>query len=147
MSYFGMKIIPIDRIRIQIIRAVKRLNKNNNDSPVPNMIAQGTSIVGDLISNGDFRIEGKLKGTITASGRIVIGETGEVEGEVSCQHADISGTVKGNLKVEELTMLKIHARFEGNITTKQLSIEPGALFSGECIMGKPLKKPDDSNKK
>jgi len=126
---------------------VKKTKPGNGESQIPNMIAQGTSIVGDLISDGDFRIEGKLKGTITANGRIVIGETGEIEGQMSCKHADISGKVKGNIQVEELTMLKQHSQFEGNITTKQLSVEPGALFSGECQMGKLIKEIDTTNKK
>jgi cytoskeletal protein CcmA (bactofilin family) len=126
---------------------LKKQKVISSENLVRNHIAQGTSIVGDLNSNGDFRIEGKLKGTITANGRIVIGETGEIEGDMSCQHADISGKVIGNIKVEELTMLKQHSQFEGTIITKQLTVEPGAIFTGECQMGNPSKESDISKKK
>ncbi|MDP2723879.1 MAG: polymer-forming cytoskeletal protein [Bacteroidales bacterium] len=126
---------------------MKKQKVISSENLVRNHIAQGTSIVGDLNSNGDFRIEGKLKGTITANGKIVIGETGEIEGDMSCQLADISGKVIGNIKVEELTMLKQHSQFEGIIITKQLTVEPGAIFTGECQMGNPSKEPDISKKK
>ncbi|MFA5417018.1 MAG: polymer-forming cytoskeletal protein [Bacteroidales bacterium] len=126
---------------------MKKQKVISGENLVRNHIAQGTSIVGDLNSNGDFRIEGKLKGKITANGKIVIGETGEIEGDMSCQLADISGKVVGNIKVEELTMLKQHSQFVGTIITKQLTVEPGAIFTGECQMGQPLKEPNNSKKK
>ncbi len=113
---------------------LKKVKNGNGESQVPNIIAQGTSVTGDLVSNGDFRIDGVLKGTITASGRIVVGETGEVDGDISCQNADISGSITGNLEVKELTVLKQSSRFNGNIHTVRLTIEAGAIFSGQCSM-------------
>jgi len=114
---------------------VKKVKAGNGDSQVPNIIAQGTSITGDIKSNGDFRIDGLLVGTIVASGRIVIGETGEVQGDISCQNVDISGKVTGTVTIDELTMLKKTSRFEGKISTTRLAIESGAVFTGECFMG------------
>ncbi len=114
---------------------MKKAKVGNGDSQVPNIIAQGTSIKGDIKSNGDFRIDGLLVGTIVASGRIVIGETGEVQGDVTCQNVDVSGKVAGNFTIEELTMLKKTSRFDGKIATARLAIESGALFTGECFMG------------
>lgn len=114
---------------------MKKVKAGNGDSQVPNIIAQGTSITGDIKSNGDFRIDGLLVGTIVASGRIVIGETGEVQGDISCQNVDISGKVTGTVTIDELTMLKRTSRFEGKISTIRLAIESGAVFTGECLMG------------
>lgn len=107
----------------------------NGDSQVPNIIAAGTNMVGDINSEGDFRIEGNIKGKIIAHGRIVIGDTGVVEGEIFCSDADICGKVIGKLEVENLTILKATASLKGDITTKKISIEPGAVFSGTCTMG------------
>lgn len=126
---------------------MKKAKNSNGESQVPNIIAQGTSVTGDLISNGDFRIEGTLNGTISTKGRIVIGETGVVEGDISCQNADISGKVSGNIIVEELTMLKVTSKFEGHIRTTRLAIEPGALFSGQCVMRAPELVAEKTNKK
>lgn len=113
---------------------MKKQRNGNNDSQVPNIIAQGTSIVGDFISEGDFRIEGSIVGTIKTKGRIVVGKSGNVEGEIACSNADICGIVKGKLEVTNLAILKATAVFSGEITTKRISIEPGAAFSGTCSM-------------
>jgi len=114
---------------------VKKFNSGNTDKQVPNIIANGTSIIGDIISDGDFRIEGSIKGIINAKGRIVVGESGTVEGEIKCSDADICGSVIGKLNVDNLTVFKATAKFDGDVVTKKISIEPGAVFSGTCSMG------------
>ncbi len=114
---------------------MKNFKSGNNDNPVPNIIANGTSVVGDITSEGDFRIEGLVNGTIKAKGRIVVGESGRVEGEITCGDADICGTVTGKIEVLNHTVLKATARVSGDIITKKISIEPGAIFSGTCKMG------------
>ena len=106
----------------------------NGDNAARNIIAFGTIIKGDIESDGDFRIEGSLTGTVHAKGKIVIGETGIIDGELFCRNADICGKIKGKLEVSELTILKATSNFEGDITTNKISIEPGALFSGTCHM-------------
>jgi len=106
----------------------------NGDAQSVNMLGAGTTIKGDIQSNGDFRIDGTLIGSITSKGKIVIGQTGNVDGEVNCKNADISGQVKAQISVSELLTLKATAKFAGEITTSKLSIEPGARFSGTCNM-------------
>lgn len=113
---------------------MKTVKNGYSENQARNIIALGTKIKGDLDSDGDFRIEGSLVGTVRAKGKIVIGETGNVEGEIYCQNADISGTVKAKLEAGELTTLRATSKFSGDITTKKISIEPGALFSGSCQM-------------
>lgn len=104
------------------------------DSSSINILGAGTIVKGDIIANGDFRIDGTLTGTINAKGKLVIGATGSVEGEISCQNADFSGTIKANINVQELLALKSTAKLTGNIVVNKLSIEPGAQFSGSCSM-------------
>ncbi|MFC2107582.1 polymer-forming cytoskeletal protein [Bacteroidota bacterium] len=109
--------------------------KNNlPESQTINQIGSGTTIKGDIKSNGDFRIDGSLNGSIESKGKIVVGESGKVEGQINCQNAVISGTVKANIRVSDLLELKSSSKFEGEIITKKLSIEPGAKFSGSCNM-------------
>ncbi|NVO19765.1 MAG: polymer-forming cytoskeletal protein [Bacteroidetes bacterium] len=105
------------------------------ETPSVNIIGSGTEITGDINSNGDFRIDGFLKGTIKSTGKVVVGTTGKVEGEIICQNADISGEVKAHLKVYELLSLKASAIVSGDIITNKLAIEPGAVFTGACTMG------------
>ncbi|MEO5644776.1 MAG: polymer-forming cytoskeletal protein [Bacteroidia bacterium] len=123
-------------------------NKSNNtsirnnlpDSGTVNIIGAGTTIDGDIISSGDIRIDGSLKGTVKTRGKLVVGPSGIVEGEVNCQHADISGTIRGKVNVAELLSLKATAKLSGEITTGKLAIEPGADFSGSCSMGGVVKE-------
>jgi len=116
----------------------------NGDVQSVNMLGAGTTIKGEIQSNGDFRIDGTLIGSINSKGKIVIGQTGNVDGEVTCRNADISGQVKAQISVAELLTLKASAKLSGEITTSKLSIEPGAKFSGTCNMsesGTRVEKP------
>lgn len=113
----------------------------NNEAPntAINIIGSGTTIKGDIESAGDVRIDGTLKGSLNTKGKLVVGPTGLVDGEVFCQHADISGSVKGRLTVSELLSLKSTSKFDGDIISNKLSIEPGAVFTGTCSMGAVIK--------
>jgi cytoskeletal protein CcmA (bactofilin family) len=106
----------------------------NGETQSVNMLGSGTTIKGDIQSNGDFRIDGTLIGSIQSKGKIVIGQSGHLEGEMNCSNADISGQVKAQVMVTELLTLKASAKLSGEITTSKLSIEPGAKFSGTCNM-------------
>ncbi|HOY30748.1 MAG TPA: polymer-forming cytoskeletal protein [Bacteroidales bacterium] len=104
------------------------------ESPVINIIGNGTSIKGDIKASGDMRIDGTLIGSINAKGKVVIGNTGHVEGEIVCQNADFSGNLQGKIMVTELLAMKASAQIQGDIITGKLSVEPGAKFTGTCKM-------------
>ncbi len=100
-----------------------------------NQILSGTMITGDIICDGNIRIEGTLKGNLQAKGKVVIGPSGLIDWELNCQNADISGTVKAKVTVAEQLTLKATAKLSGDISTNKLAIEPGANFTGACSMG------------
>ena len=100
-----------------------------------NSIMEGTSIEGEVRSDSNIRIDGKVKGTINVRGRLIVGTSGVVEGDVTCQSSDIEGTVNGKITCQDLLSLKATAKLNGDIHTKKLSIEPGAVFAGNCNMG------------
>lgn len=99
-----------------------------------NIINNGTVIKGDINATGDFRLDGTLEGNIQLNGKLVVGETGIVNGNILCVNANIIGTVNGNLSVKELLSLHVTARVKGDILINKLSIEPGAVFTGKCRM-------------
>ena len=111
------------------------------ESPARNLIGKDTVIKGDVESSGDIRVDGKLIGSLKSNGKIVVGQTGCIEGDLTCNQADLSGVVKGVLKCDELTTLKATSRVELDMTTKQLCIEVGAVFTGKCQMSQPLTPP------
>ena len=105
-----------------------------SESPAVNMIGKGTSIKGDIRSDGDFRVDGTLQGSIHSNGKIVVGVSGSIEGDITCQNADLSGLVKATIRVKELLSLKATSKITGDVYTSKLAIEPGAKFSGTCNM-------------
>ncbi|GAB1418701.1 polymer-forming cytoskeletal protein [Bacteroidales bacterium] len=105
-----------------------------SDAGARNIIGQGTKITGDIHLKGDFRIDGELIGSINSEGRIVIGGSGVVKGNITCQNADISGILTGNLHSADLTHFKATAVVEGDLKTSRLAIELGAKFTGKCNM-------------
>jgi len=118
----------------------QKVNKSSAvESSSINLIGNGTSITGDINSNGDVRIDGNLKGNITISGKLVVGPSGSIEGNVICQNADISGEIHGKVTVTELLSLKASAKLLGDIVTGKISVEPNATFTGTCNMGAVVK--------
>ena len=112
---------------------------NYSESTSVNLIGAGTIIEGDVTTNGDIRIDGSLKGSVTVKGKLVIGVSGSIDGEAICQNADVSGTLKGKIAVTELLSLKASAKLTGDIITNKIAVEPGAIFSGSCSMGGVIK--------
>ena len=116
-----------------------KIMKKDDNRTVINMIGVGTTIVGDVNSNGDLRIDGTLKGSVATEGKVVLGKNGVIEGDVACNNADIAGEIKAKITVSQLLTLKSTAKLKGDIVTNKLSIEPGAVFSGSCSMGAVIK--------
>lgn len=117
-------------------------NKSNNttiDNASINLIGNGTHITGDITSNGDVRIDGVLKGNISTAGKLVVGASGKIEGNVQCQNADVSGEIQGKITVSEMLSLKSSAKILGDIITGKIAIEPNANFTGTCNMGAVVK--------
>jgi len=115
----------------------------NNGSEIAssiNFLSAGTEVKGDIQSNGDFRIDGKLTGSIRSRGKVVIGKSGMIDGEIICQNADVSGNLHGKMVVYELLIVKATAEIEGDIFTGKLAVEPGAKFTGTCNMNDVPKK-------
>ncbi len=119
--------------------STKQEKMKKNETTVINMIGSGTIINGDISSKGDIRIDGTLKGSVNTEGKVVLGNDGLIEGDVSCRDADISGTINAKLTATQLLSLKNTAKLNGDIVTNKLSIEPGASFTGSCSMGAVIK--------
>lgn len=121
--------------------------KNTNQVLERNIIAKNTHITGDIKSDGDFRIDGTIEGTIITKGRVVIGIKGFIKGDVQCGNADIEGTFTGKLVVLELLTLKSSAKISGEVFINKLSVEPGASFNATCEMRSGVKELKDGIKK
>ncbi|MGB0776900.1 MAG: bactofilin family protein [Flavobacteriaceae bacterium] len=105
-----------------------------------NVIAANTKIVGNIESDGDFRIDGRVEGDVQTQGRVVIGKQGEVKGSITCTNADIEGVFEGNLKVSDTLSLSATAQVSGDTVIGKLSVEPGASLNGTCSMKNSVKE-------
>ncbi|HOZ13603.1 MAG TPA: polymer-forming cytoskeletal protein [Tenuifilaceae bacterium] len=112
-----------------------KINENELSTNNINLVGLGTEINGDINSNGDLRIDGTLIGNLTVKGKVVVGETGKIKGEITCKNSDISGTIEGKVTVQELLSIKSSARINGDLYVGKLAIEPGSMFTGYCAMG------------
>ncbi len=125
----------------------KEMAKNlDPQAPARNRIGPETTIRGDIISEGNFRLDGILEGSIDTQGKVVVGDKGLIQGEVFCQNADVEGTIKGKIQVTQLLALKATAKIHGDLLVDKLSIEPGANFTGTCKMGAVVKELKDADR-
>lgn len=97
-------------------------------------ISSGTIIKGEIVSPGDIRIDGTFDGKIQSRGRVVIGETALIKGDIVCDNVDLWGKVDGNIFVKDTLALKEGCVVNGNLHIKKLSVELGATFNGNCKM-------------
>lgn len=100
-----------------------------------NVLVKGTTVEGKIISEGDIRIDGVVRGSLDCKAKVVIGVTGVVEGDIICQNALIEGKFDGKIIVKEMLSLRGTAQVNGDISTQKLVVEAGALFNVTCKMG------------
>tara|TARA_R110000868_G_scaffold241813_1_gene497315 strand:+ start:1318 stop:1740 length:423 start_codon:yes stop_codon:yes gene_type:complete len=105
-----------------------------------NIIAQGTKILGDLNSEGDFRIDGSVEGNIKTSGKVVVGKSGSIKGTLQGTDAYFEGKFSGKLTLSGILTLKDSAHIEGEVVAGKLAVEPGATFNVTCIMKGTIKE-------
>lgn len=107
-----------------------------------NVIAKNTFITGEIKSDGDFRIDGTLEGSLITKGRVIIGGEGYVKGNVEASNADVEGKIAGKLIVNKTLTVKAIANISGEVVVGKLSIEPGASFNATCTMKTPKPNPE-----
>lgn len=111
----------------------------NFDTNTIDRIAEGTTIEGSVNSSKSIRIDGKVKGSVFCDGRVVVGKTGLIEGEVECDSADIEGTLNSTVKVNGMLECRPTAILNGEIKVSKLSVDPGAQLNGKIDMGGTVK--------
>lgn len=115
-------------------------NKTNGiittaSSTSSNSLVQGTNVEGTIQADKDIRIDGTLKGTLTCKGKVIIGPTGYISGDITCENAVIEGRFEGVLIVGDVLHVKETAKIEGDVSTQKLVVQPGSIFNVKCKMG------------
>jgi cytoskeletal protein CcmA (bactofilin family) len=103
-------------------------------SNLNNIIGKGTTLVGNIESLGNIRIEGRLIGGVKSKTKIALAQSSYVEGNILTQKAEIAGEVRGKIEITELLILKPSAVIRGDIIANKIIVESGAVFNGNCKM-------------
>ncbi|HEX8432354.1 MAG TPA: polymer-forming cytoskeletal protein [Longimicrobium sp.] len=100
------------------------------------IIGPGMVIVGDLVTDGNVRIEGEIRGTVRAGKSVVVGREGLVDGDILTQDAVIGGKVRGTVLAQSRLELQATCDIEGQIHARaqHLKLEEGARFNGQIQM-------------
>jgi cytoskeletal protein CcmA (bactofilin family) len=120
----------------------KEVSKSKSGSIIPtsgtnslNSLVQGTTVEGTVTSDSDIRVDGMIKGKLICKAKVIIGNSGTIEGEVKCRSAVIEGTFNGSIVVDELLNIRESAKISGEIATNKLIVQSGAVFNVSCNMG------------
>lgn len=114
-------------------------NKTNTNpgtnSMALNSLVAGTSVEGKIQSENDIRIDGKIKGSLDCKAKVIIGPSGQIVGDVKCANAVIEGSFDGTIHVSEILKITATAKVKGEVHTKKLQVDSGAIFNVNCSMG------------
>lgn len=115
-------------------------NKEKVSKPVETidtLIGTGSILQGDLEFTGGLRVDGQVKGHVSAqdssNGTLVLSESGVVEGDINVPHVVINGTVKGNIASSGHVELQANAKITGDIHYKAVEMELGAVLNGSLV--------------
>lgn len=115
-------------------------NKEKDSKPVETidtLIGAGSILQGDLEFTGGLRVDGHVKGHLSAQdtnqGTLVLSESGVIEGDVSVPHVVVNGTVKGNIVSSGHVELQANAKVTGDIHYKGVEMELGAMLNGSLV--------------
>lgn len=108
--------------------------KGGSGGELNGFVDAGSRFEGELHFDTAFRIDGKVSGTVVSDGNLVVGEGGEVEGEVRVGQVFVSGVVRGRIRAARRIQLSASARVAADLETPSLVIEDGATFEGRCVM-------------
>lgn len=109
------------------------------------IIGSGARLEGNLVSAGSLRIEGSVKGQITAEGDVIVAPGAEVSADIRASNVTVGGRYTGNVTANGTLELQPGARVDGNISCQSLVVNQGANFTGQSIMeggvsGEPLRE-------
>jgi len=105
----------------------------------------GSHLEGELRFEQTFRVDGRITGRIVSNGDLVVGERGEIDGEIEVGSAYVAGTVRGRIEARRRLEIAAGARVHAELVTPALVIESGAFFEGKCAMERRDEKKDEKS--
>ena len=111
-----------------------------------NRLSTNTTVKGEIISDGNFRVDGTIIGELVTKGKVFIGKKASLEGTLKCDSADVEGKLHGTIEIQNNLTLKATSDVSGDIVIGSLNIEPGAKFDAKCSMTKGVAQANKTKK-
>lgn len=108
--------------------------KEKMEGGLNTFVGKGSTINGELEVEGGVRIDGTVKGKVTANETVIVGAEGIIEADIDTKVAVVGGRVSGVITALDKVELQSKSMIIGDITTKNLVVEQGAIFHGKCNM-------------
>jgi len=112
------------------------MDKSGNGKGLLNIIGSGSVFEGTINVPHSIRIDGTFKGRLQTAESLTVGDAGHMEAEIKAQNAFIFGKVTGNMYIEDRVELHVSAVVIGDLHAKELVVNEGAVFHGNCSMQK-----------
>lgn len=105
-----------------------------SQSRTVSVLGGGMTVTGDVTGDGELRIEGRVEGSVSTKGRVIVDAGGEVEGGIEAEEVIASGKVSGNIKAKGAARLKKGCRVEADIEAAVIELEEGGVVNGRIQM-------------
>lgn len=115
---------------------MKRKSEGRTPGDLNGFLDVGSQIHGELHFEDTFRLDGKVRGRVISRGDLVIGEKGEVEGEIDVARVFVSGVARGSIKATDRIEITANGKVFADVQTRNLTIEDGAVYEGRCSMNR-----------
>ncbi len=122
-------------------REGRQMTEGNSEVTI---VGAAAKLEGTVVSAGSLRVDGQVKGQISADGDVTLSPQSQVEADIRAQNVSVAGRFKGSIVVKGKAHLARGGRVDGNITSKTLVIEEGAVFHGQSVMDAPAGQPAQS---
>lgn len=100
---------------------------------ISTLISEGSVLEGNLKAPAFVRIDGLVNGDVMVDEGLILGEKGEVKGNISTKEIFVYGTVRGDINTSSLE-IKATGRITGDIKTQNLAVENGGVYNGNLTM-------------
>ena len=103
-----------------------------NGGQLNTIVGKGSTLEGTFNINSSLRVDGNIKGRLTVGDSLTVGKEGVIEADIETKKATVAGKIIGTLKASERVVLESSSTLQGDLKTKFLVIEEGAVFIGNC---------------
>ncbi len=141
LCVFAKLLLPLQRNQLNILYSIFMAQQPTGT--LYNALTSGSKVIGTIIADSDIRIDGVVEGELQCKGKVVVGKSGLIKGTIDCQNAEIHGKIDGKIQVSDSLSLRLTSKMDGEVHTKILIVEPGAVFNGTCAMGNDGQKAKD----